>query len=362
MLVACLLAGQGIARANDIYLSPGTPDNIQAAVYSASAGDTIHLSDGVYTITQGIYVGVPNLTITSDNGGAILDGSGNVATDFRQYSALQINGNGDKVLNLQIRNSISQGITVYNASDVLVQYCSVYGCRGTGIAVNSNEVDLSSTNEPTGDVIDNCYVSYNSTDNAGLNQGAWGTGITVTHVHNSQVSNCDVHDNFGEGIGYFAIDGGYVYNNRSHNNFSANIYLDNASRVNVDSNACYSDDDTHNRFGYPANGILMAVENNAAYGGVNYLYQNTIQNNRIYGAGYGIWYGNYQNGGGLGNSTIHDNYVWGSYIAAAGSEGDTVDHQNTSVYNNTFVSAGRTNATYFNGTGWNIGSNTYTDY
>ena len=188
---ATMMCGSGAAWAADIYLSPGPSDNIQNAVYGASAGDTIHLADGVYTITQGIYVGVPNLTIVGDNGGAILDGSGNTATDFRQYTALQINGAGDKVINLQVRNSTTQGITVYNASDVLIQYCSVYGCRGTGIAVNSNNNDFTSDNLPINDVIDNCYVSYNSTDNAGLNNNGWGTGITVSHVRDSRVSNCD---------------------------------------------------------------------------------------------------------------------------------------------------------------------------
>jgi chitodextrinase len=145
-----------------------------------------------------------------------------------------------------------------------------------------------------------------------------------------------VYDNYGEGIAYVLSDGGTIKNNTVYDNYSVEIYLDNAQTTTVDSNLAYTTGNTgYYRSGYPASGIGSA---NESYSTSNPLNTLTIVNNIVLNSKYGFYYSNEANGGGLQNVTIANNTFYKGavdmlWIASAA-------HSNSFVENNVFYQVG----------------------
>src|SRR5207244_8963032 len=135
-----------------------------------------------------------------------------------------------------------------------------------------------------------------------------------------------------------------------HDNYSVNLYLDNATNSLVQRNFVYSTfDPTYYRDGAPAAGIQVA---NEVYGLINLDQNDTIINNIVKDGSANFFYGNYGRGGGMVNFLVANNV----FYQAAGFTGLYIDSSvnpisNSAVFaNNIFYQTNGTPLTHFHGT------------
>jgi len=336
LATAALAAPTGRVTAAEYYVSPngdnraaGTIDapfrNIQRALGAAKQpGDHVVLRAGVYRPQRGEK--------------AIVDGSDtpeNANTIAIMTSFVRVEG-------LEVRNSRGTGIVVWGSGDrvhdVEVVGNKVHDCFNSGIFVGSGPTD------PARYVRD-VMIEGNTVYQAGLRnkprpRRLWPYGLGAgpsrrVTLRNNTVSRC-----YGEGLGFYLADGGVMEANTSFDNFSVNLYLDNATNVRVDGNLIYSTGDPEFfRFkGHPASGILIANENypNRSNPSKNIV----ITNNVLIGNQCAFTYGKFQAGGGLRNVLFAHNTAYGSTGAMIRID-DDAGQDNARIVNNVFHQVGR---------------------
>ena len=163
-------------------------NTVQSAVDSASAGDLIYITKGVYN--ESITVTTPYLTIRGeDRNGVIIDG------EFMRENGIQIfDTNGVSVENLTVRNFSLNGV-YWNSST---------GYRGSYVTVHNNGDYGVYAFDSTDGVFDNIYAS-----------GHPDSGIYIGQCYpcNAVISNSVVE---GNALGYSGTNAGghlYIINN-----------------------------------------------------------------------------------------------------------------------------------------------------
>jgi hypothetical protein len=140
----------------------------------------------------------------------------------------------------------------------------------------------------------------------------WPAIVNGFGASNIVIANNYIAENYGEGIDFILVRGGLAYGNVVVDNFSVNIYLDNASDVVVDSNFVFNTGNTKfYRDGMPADGVRIAQED--VYDGPqNRSQNNTIINNIIVNTGSGFFYNNYMVTPGLIDTLVANNTFVGA--------------------------------------------------
>jgi len=373
-VVALSLAASSPALARDWFVAPwgsnsasgdaGSPlATAEEAANRAASGDRVKLRGGTYRPSEGWYVGKSGITIESADGEwAVIDGSSMPAPGsgngyfWRLYFVLQVgSANNVTVQNLEVRGGKERGIMLYNTANSRLYRCAVKDNGGTGILVEANTSDLSG-NPYRYNTVDNCWVENNIRSNQNRDRG-WGMGIGVHRVRDTTVTNNSVSGNWGEGIGYYLASGGYCGYNQVHDNYSVNLYLDNARWVWAEGNTIDTWGWTDRyRFDAPAAGIQIANEN-SYLPATNPAQGITLKNNTVKNCSRGIFYANYEQGGGVKDTQVYGNTVEGSWWLAAGTE--SANHSGTTFRDNVFRANGRTNGTDFQGTGLSVYNNRY---
>ncbi|HET7434357.1 MAG TPA: right-handed parallel beta-helix repeat-containing protein [Thermoanaerobaculia bacterium] len=246
----------------------------------------------------------------------------------------------------EVQNAIAHGIFIYNADNIKVRYNKVHGSQECGInAYTSSSSNFGTTHDISilnNRVYDN--VKMNSTGNA----SSWQQGLSAYRANNVQIIDNSVYENYGEGIDFIMSNNGLISHNRVRDNFSANIYLDNATLTTVERNFIHSYEYTaYYRNGDPAGGIVMANED---YTVNNVTTHNPLDNIKIYNniilrAGNGIQYGNWDYGHGLHHTLIANNTIYGAkyYDLYLQLEKDSTNaHDTTTIVNNAFVQSAST--------------------
>lgn len=293
-------------------------------------GDTVTFLAGTYKLAAPVNVtvsGTPAATINlSASGNVILDGTNLPAGK----SILQIGASNITVWGFSLQNSPTGGISIWGASNVKVTACRVQGCQSFGIfAGYSTPGVVSNIN------IQNCTVTDCCLSNgARTASGGWPAALTCDLCSNVTISGCSVYYNYGEGIDVNHSNGCSVLGNFLHDNFSANIYCDNATNTIVRDNFIFTNNNpSYFRFGVPANGILLANEVAPYPNPLNYI---TIINNFVIGGNNAIAYGSYGAGGGLVNCVISGNKTFTQVNGALSIDADP-GHKNTTITTNQFV-------------------------
>jgi hypothetical protein len=180
-----------------------------------------------------------------------------------------------------------------------------------------------------------------------------------------------VYENYGEGIDYIGSDHGLIRDNSIWDNFSVNLYLDNAQYTTVDRNwiitGWASNYTNYYRGGNAAGGIGVA---NEYYTEQNPATDLTITNNIVVRCNTGFAYRNSEYGGGLHNTLIANNtFADSQYLSLSIQNGtnDTNIHTTTTIKNNIFyaksgtsyASAPTTGFTYQTNCWYNGTSNTH---
>lgn len=99
-----------------------------------------------------------------------------------------------------------------------------------------------------GAVLDGNTSSWNMMRNwprcsPGFTSGLWGQGFSVTNTDNAIVTNNIVSNTGGEGIGFVKVNNGVMASNKSYNNWSVGLYMDEAQNITIKQNEVYVSDD-----------------------------------------------------------------------------------------------------------------------
>ncbi|QCP55092.1 right-handed parallel beta-helix repeat-containing protein [Trinickia violacea] len=180
-----------------------------------------------------------------------------------------------------------------------------------------------------------------------------GQGISVSWDNNSVIEENTSYNNYGEGIGTFLSVGVAILNNTVYDNFSVEIYLDNASNATVNANSIYNTGNSgFFRNGSQASSIQLARE---TYSQSEPLSNLKITNNVAINGSFGLFYGNYGSGGGIQSSVIANNTFASANVneiyidPSSGHSGNT--YANNIVYeapvdNRTLVAGSNSGATF----------------
>jgi parallel beta-helix repeat protein len=335
--VALPLLGSCTAIAKDIYVAtngsdsnPGTQSqpmaSIQNAIYQAVPGDTIYVRQGTYYPSQRIEIYPSGTTANRINVKAypkesvIIDGS---KIQGNNRDIMSITGDYINVEGFEIRNSQKHGIVVWDASDVRVASIKTYNNYEGGInSYYSSNIVMENN------------IAYR-TNLQNKTTGRWSNGIGAGFSQNITIQNNRIYENYGEGIVCFLTKGCTVKKNTLNDNYSVDIYLDQATEAVVDSNYVFNKRLTEFfRDNRPATGIQLANEDHSST--ANPLNNITISNNIVTGGWHCFHYGNYQRGGGLKNVSVVNNTCSGSDSHLIQIDQDT-GHSNSRFLNNIFV-------------------------
>ncbi len=342
------LSAAGPMAATDFFVAPGGNDGgpgtqelpfatvsrgLQAAT---QPGDRVWLRAGTYQPTAGlnmVFAGLPGKPIQLAGYPGelvIIDGSATPpGTDL-----LWVGRAWTVVQNLTLRSSSRIGLSVWGPGsivhDVVIRDNEIYDSVSHGIFVGyQNRID------PIRDIlVQGNRIHHNGRVNEAPPHTAWpiasgaGPSTGVSYVDN------DIYKNWGEGLGFFLADHCLARGNRIADNFSVNLYLDNATDCRLEGNFVYSTGDKDFfRQGFQASGIQIA---NEFYSISNPSTRNEIVNNVLFENRWTVRYGSYQLGGGLRETLIAHNTAF----AAAGTLftiDDDAGHTGSRVINNIFV-------------------------
>lgn len=321
----------------------GAPFRTLARAVAAAnrPGDTvlvrqgIHRPAGTLNLAQSGVAGRPVTLRAAANETAVVDGGG-LPADANLIAVL---GHHVRVQGLTIRNAPGTGISVWGPGarvhEVEVTGNTVHHCGRGGIFVACN-----SPEDPVRDVrVESNTVHQVVLRNRSAPRAQWDFALGTGQSRNVTLRGNTVHHGHGEGIGFYLATQGAAIGNVVYDNFSVNLYLDNATHTRVEGNLIYSTGDAgFHRFGHPAGGIQIANEEYP--GRSNPSAHNVIINNLLIGNRCAIQCASYQRGGGLRHTLIAHN-------TAVGATGTVLDvdadpgHRDSRVCNNVFVQFGR---------------------
>lgn len=243
----------------------------------------------------------------------------------------------------EVRNGPYIGVLLWQARQTRVLNNDIHGMVRGGIWAGADTTGLCSDLTVSGNSVHN-NVLENQYHNMG--GGGWAGAVVVSVTDRSIITNNRIWNNDGEGLialrgNTFAIRDNVIYDN-----FSVELYADNAKYVTAERNFIYGTGNTrYLRDGKRSAGIAVANETAA---NMNPSSDNTFVNNIVTGTRWGFYYGNWESGGGLKNTKIVNNTFYGTTDALIEIEDDT--HLNNLVENNIFFSTGGITPRYTGGT------------
>lgn len=298
--------------------------SLKRAADRAQAGDTVLVHGGTYALSGEQFItarGTENAWITlraAPSEKVILDASGAQLPDL--YRGIITFGGAYVIFDgFELRNSPGSGIKFYQAHHIRVQNSIVHHVQGLAIGGSGDFVTLNA-NE--------VYAAVLSNENGAKDQGGgWLPAVASGHWDNPLrrsrnwvVTNNYFHESWGECLDALYLEDSVFQGNRVHDCYSTNIYLDNASRIQVLNNLSYVTGDRFNTRVQPhrAHGITVAAESRdgdlscATVDGRRQCLMDSlkIQGNRIFGTHNGILYFDTAQGG-YRDLDISGNVVWG---------------------------------------------------
>jgi hypothetical protein len=314
--VAALLLLPGFASAATRYVAVGGKDSnpgtinkpfatLNRACSASAPGDTVLVRGGIYYQRASLScsgTASARLSFRPYPGeSAVIDGS----RSEPDKSLIGIYGHYIDFEGFEVRNATRTGISAWGVNSLRIAGNAIHDCELGGIWVGHDQPDANTDITVENNVI---YATgkrfYPHTTTSG-----WPSAISVGSTAGGVVRGNDVHHNHGEGIGVGHSHFVDLIDNRAHDNYSTNLYLDNMQDAIVSGNFVYTTrDPAHLRYGLPANGISIANEQSSHSPQDSARLQ--LINNIVEGGKYGIYYGNFQLGTGLHDSLIAHNTIY----------------------------------------------------
>jgi parallel beta-helix repeat protein len=361
-MTAATMILSGSAFAASYYVAPSGSDANNGSItapfktitYAASKtvpGDVVNVRAGVYNervkmVNAGTEAA--RIVVRSYPGEKVtIDGTG-IAVD---KAVVSITAPYNDFQGFEVRNGPYIGVMAYATHHVRILDNDIHHHVRNGIYVGASTTGISSDMVISGNSVHNNVLenSVHTTD------GGWAAAIGVAKTERSTVTRNKVYNNDGEGI--IALRGNHftITDNEIFDNFSVELYIDNARYVTAERNFIYSTGNTrYYRNGYAAAGIMVANETNAD---MNPSSDNTIINNIVVGSRWGFYYGSFETGGGLKNTIVAHNTFYGTQQAILSIDSDA--HAGSVVQNNIFVQTNGTSAPKVAGSGVTFASNNW---
>jgi parallel beta-helix repeat protein len=337
---------------NGLDSNPGTMTSpfatLNRAAQAAAPGDTVNVRGGTYLLQQPQWLGnsgtaAARIVFQSYPGEtAILDGSQLPANT----DALSIGGQYVDLKGFEVRNATHNGIVVWGGSHDRILNDVVHDNQYSGIYSG-----YSSPNVVSDITVDGNTVYHNALMNSAKTLASWPAALVGQRVANYTVTNNTVYDNYGEGIDFVLGDGGLASGNTLHDNYSVEMYLDNASHVTLQQNLIYTTNDpTYYRSWGAVTGPAASFQvANETYSDSNPCDHDTIINNIAIGGHWNFRYGNYKSGGGLRDFVVANNTFYSASGSMLSIDADA-GHTNTVFSNNLFYQTNGHPMVQFNGT------------
>ena len=302
---------------------------IKQASRVVKPGDEVIVRGGVYTEATSISSkGTSNARIAfhpAQGEQVILDGSNLPAgTDLLTLNTAEY----VDIAGFEVRNSPKSGIVLWHATGVRLLDNHIHHTFLNGIYVGGSTMPA-------------CYditiYGNNVHDTALENQyhtrtaGGWPGAVVVSRTDGASITANRIYNNDGEGLISLRSNSHLIEGNEISDNYSMNLYVDNARFVVANSNLIYSSNSRYFRNGKPAAGIGVANETKDVPLPST---DNTFTNNIVIGTRWGFYYGNYEAGGGLKNTKVVNNTFYGTVDAIINV--DAGAHANSLVQNNIF--------------------------
>jgi parallel beta-helix repeat protein len=302
---------------------------IKAASRVAKPGDEISVRGGTYyeatSISSKGLAGAPIVIHATPGETAILDGSNLPAlTDLITLNATEY----VDLAGFEIRNSTKSGVVLWHAKNTRVLDNHIHHTHLNGIYVGGSTMpscsDITiSGNQVHDTALENQYHTRTS--------GGWPGSVVVSRTDRATITGNHIYNNDGEGLISLRSNSALIEGNEISDNYSMNLYLDNARMVTANGNLIHSGNARYYRNGKPAAGIGVANETKDV---MNPSSDNTFTNNIVVGTRWGFYYGNYEAGGGLKNTKVLNNTFYGTVDAII--QVDSGAHANSLVENNIF--------------------------
>lgn len=355
-----------VPPANTLYVAltgadnnPGTCQaplaSLRRAAELAVPGTTVWMRQGTYRPLRGQWLGASGTATARiryqphPGEGVVLDGS-DTPTDT---TLVTLSGEYIDFEGFVIRRASKTGLSVWNGRHIRIRNNSLHNNWLGAIRIEgerfSNDYpnpddnpDQTLRRATTYDVeVSGNFAAYNALMNAPKRlTGGWPPALGSGNARHVHFLNNTVYQTHGEAILFGSTNGGSAIGNTVYDNSSVGIYLDKARFIRVENNRVFSTGDRQyfNHRGEPGNGIAIANED---------LYNsnhdpalstdNVLRNNLVLNTRYGLYYGDFQQGGGLKNSRFEHNTVHNAEVALKISrEQSHTQHHNSVVVNNAF--------------------------
>ena len=321
LLFAALLCAGGCLATEFFIATNGNDQN--PGTLAAPWGTFVKVSDAVapgdtVTVRGGTYKPVVNTYFYKDGTAAapvtfraypgeavLLDGSALPAGTELIY----VSANYFVMQDFELANSKQNGISINSGANhsgagfVTVRNCKIHGSFFSGIAITGGHDVL----------IDACTI-FNNVAMNNVHGGSWTGALYAQDSNNDQFTHNVIYNNQGEGLIFLRSDNCRAAGNSVHDNFSANVYLDNARFCVIDSNFIYTlGDAAYLHDGTTASAIQHANESYNNVNAPNYSSDNRVSNNVavVLNNGYGFIFSNFfGKGGGLKNFVFANNTIY----------------------------------------------------
>lgn len=318
------------------FVKPGDTVNVRAGEYR----DKVYIEAKGTAANRIVFRAYPGERVIID-GSDLASGRDLVALAEAEY--VDFTG-------FEVRNAKHIGIVAWRAKNVRILNNHVYNATRNGIYAGAEAPGVSSYITISGNTVHNTVQENRYHD---MGTEGWAGALVSHHTDRSTITNNKVYNNDGEGIIALRGDHFLIQGNEIYDNFSVELYIDNAQYVTADGNLIYSTGNSRwFRDGLPAAGIAIANETNTY---MNPSSDNVFTNNIVIGTRWGFYYGNFESGGGFRNSKVVNNTFYGTVQEIIRIENDS--NANSVVQNNIFYQVGSAAPKYAGGSGVTFSNN-----
>ena len=266
IFMTVVLICPAFAQADTFYVSPQGNDDwpgslekpfasLNAAQRQVKPGASVIVMEGVYPgpirIDATGTEGAPILFRVADNADVVIDG-----TETEPLADLVILSGHHLIFEgFEVANAKGSGISLWGTTQVTLRGNTIHGSQRSGIFVGYSTRDTSKAN-----LIEENIVYGNVLENKDRSmERRWASGIEISSSDGNIVRGNRSFRNFGEGISVMSSKETRVETNLFYDNYSVNIYLDNAQNSEViDNTAGTSSNTAFFKQGKPAFGAAIA--------------------------------------------------------------------------------------------------------